>query len=47
MQFNRVAENADEIFELDFTLMADELTNMLSHLTEVLGGETKVRWVAK
>lgn len=34
-----LAENADEIFELDFTLMTSELARMLTNLTEALGGE--------
>jgi recombination associated protein RdgC len=34
-----LAENADELFELDFTLMTGELAKMLSDLTEALGGE--------
>ncbi|MEQ1600977.1 MAG: recombination-associated protein RdgC [Methylophilaceae bacterium] len=34
-----LAENADEIFELDFTLMTGELARMLTNLTEALGGE--------
>jgi len=33
------ADNADEMFELDFTLMTGELANMLANLTEALGGE--------
>lgn len=33
------ADNADEIFELDFTLMTGELAKMLADLTEALGGE--------
>lgn len=32
------AENADEMFELDFTLMTGELAKMLTDLTEALGG---------
>jgi len=35
-----VAEDADEIFELDFTLMTGELAKMLADLTAALGGET-------
>jgi recombination associated protein RdgC len=34
-----LAENADELFELDFTLMTGELARMLTDLTEALGGE--------
>jgi recombination associated protein RdgC len=34
-----LAENADEMFELDFTLMTGELARMLTELTEALGGE--------
>ena len=34
-----LAENADELFELDFTLMTGELAKMLSDLTDALGGE--------
>jgi recombination associated protein RdgC len=34
-----LAENADELFDLDFTLMTGELAKMLSDLTEALGGE--------
>lgn len=34
-----LADNADEIFELDFTLMTGELAKMLTDLTEALGGE--------
>ncbi len=33
-----VADNEDEMFELDFTLMTGELTKMLASLTEALGG---------
>lgn len=33
------ADNADEMFELDFTLMTGELAKMLTGLTEALGGE--------
>jgi len=33
------AESADEMFELDFTLMTGELAKMLTDLTEALGGE--------
>lgn len=34
-----MADNADELFELDFTLMTGELARMLADLTEALGGE--------
>ena len=34
-----VAEDADELFEIDFTLMTGELAKMLTDLTEALGGE--------
>ncbi len=34
-----VADNAEEMFELDFTLMTGELAKMLNDLTEALGGE--------
>ena len=34
-----LAENEDEMFELDFTLMTGELARMLTDLTEALGGE--------
>ncbi|MDO8349902.1 MAG: recombination-associated protein RdgC [Gallionella sp.] len=34
-----LADNADEMFELDFTLMTGELARMLTDLTEALGGE--------
>ena len=33
------ADDADEIFELDFTLMTGELAKMLADLTNALGGE--------
>jgi recombination associated protein RdgC len=33
------AEDADELFELDFTLMTGELAKLLADLTEALGGE--------
>ncbi|MDI1360658.1 recombination-associated protein RdgC [Methylotenera sp.] len=39
---NEMAENADELFELDFTLMAGELAKMLTDLTHALGGEAGV-----
>lgn len=34
-----IADDADELFELDFTLMTGELARMLTDLTEALGGE--------
>jgi len=34
-----LADTADELFELDFTLMTGELANMLADLTDALGGE--------
>lgn len=36
---NALADNADEMFELDFTLMTGELAKMISNLAEALGGE--------
>jgi recombination associated protein RdgC len=36
---SKVADNEDEMFELDFTLMTGELAKMLTDLTAVLGGE--------
>ncbi len=36
---SKVADNEDELFELDFTLMTGELAKLLSDLTEALGGE--------
>jgi recombination associated protein RdgC len=36
---SKVADNDDELFELDFTLMTGELSRLLTDLTEVLGGE--------
>lgn len=36
---SKVADNADELFELDFTLMTGELAKLLTDLTESLGGE--------
>lgn len=36
---SKVADNEDEMFELDFTLMTGELAKMLADLTRVLGGE--------
>ena len=37
----KVADNEEEMFELDFTLMTGELAKMLTALTEALGGEEK------
>ena len=37
-----MAENADELFELDFTLMTGELAKMLADLTNALGGEVAI-----
>ena len=34
-----LAGNADDMFELDFALITSELANMLTDLTEALGGE--------
>jgi recombination associated protein RdgC len=34
-----LADSADEMFDLDFTLMSGELARMLTDLTEALGGE--------
>ncbi len=34
-----LAESADEMFDLDFTLMTGELAGMLNDLTQTLGGE--------
>jgi recombination associated protein RdgC len=36
---SKVADNDDELFELDFTLMTGELAKLLTDLTESLGGE--------
>ena len=36
---NTLADTADEMFELDFTLMTGELAKMLNDLTAALGGE--------
>ena len=38
---SKVAENEDEMFELDFALMTGELAKMLAALTEALGGEDR------
>jgi recombination associated protein RdgC len=35
----RQAENADDLFAANFTLMCGELAQLLQHLVEVLGGE--------
>ena len=35
----RQAENADDLFAADFTLMCGELAQLLAHLVDVLGGE--------
>ncbi|OHC68078.1 MAG: recombination-associated protein RdgC [Rhodocyclales bacterium GWA2_65_20] len=35
----RQAENADDLFAADFTLMSGELAQLLGHLLDVLGGE--------
>ena len=34
-----LADTADELFDLDFTLMTEELAKMLTDLTDALGGE--------
>lgn len=36
---NSQADNEDELFDIEFTLMTGELARMLSDLTEALGGE--------
>ena len=36
---SKVADNDDELFELDFTLMTGELAKMLTDLSDALGGE--------
>jgi len=36
---SKIADNEEEMFELDFTLMTGELAKMLTALTEALGGE--------
>jgi recombination associated protein RdgC len=35
----RQAENADDLFAANFTLMSGELSQLLAQLVEVLGGE--------
>jgi recombination associated protein RdgC len=35
----RAVISADELFELDFTLMTGELSKMLADLSNALGGE--------
>jgi recombination associated protein RdgC len=37
---SKMADNADELFELDFTLMTGELAKMIADLTAALGGES-------
>ncbi|MFA6015053.1 MAG: recombination-associated protein RdgC [Gallionellaceae bacterium] len=36
---SKIADNEDEMFELDFTLMTGELAKLLTALTDALGGE--------
>lgn len=38
-----LADTADEMFDLDFTLMTGELAKMLADLTDALGGEKAVK----
>lgn len=38
---SKVADNEEEMFELDFVLMTGELAEMLTDLTEALGGESQ------
>ncbi|MDD4912217.1 MAG: recombination-associated protein RdgC [Sideroxydans sp.] len=38
-QSHKVANDDDEMFELDFTLMTGELSKMINSLTDALGGE--------
>jgi len=38
---SKVADNEDEMFELDFTLMTGELAKMLADLIKALGGEVE------
>ncbi|MFA6921357.1 MAG: recombination-associated protein RdgC [Gallionella sp.] len=38
-----MADTADEMFELDFTLMTGELAKMLTDLTDALGGEVATK----
>lgn len=42
VESTKQTDNADEMFELDFTLMTGELAKMLADLSEALGGETEV-----
>ena len=35
----RQSENADDLFAANFTLMCGELSQLLAHLLDVLGGE--------
>lgn len=37
---SKMADNADELFELDFTLMTGELAKMIADLNAALGGES-------